>query len=213
MTEMTKMQKVGIFVCSNGRGHLRRSLILAKAIASEFREVHVHCDLSKLSSIDEVKQLNPYVKYLMYTCNTSVTKRLDIEWWEKNSLYGKRYEYDVAISDNLMAVLSENKSKHKIISGHFLWEFMTSQASEYVQGCAAEMLMKENIYFAGSKLVTNKLIKSQKNYVACRIYGNKAYRYTKDAHLFITNGTTEVSNRPLFSLIIKLRVCQNIHTK
>ena len=62
---------IGMFVCSNGMGHIRRSIIIANTLAAEGHKVEIHLDEEKRHQFDSYK-----CKLFNYSCKRIVEQML-----------------------------------------------------------------------------------------------------------------------------------------
>lgn len=160
------MRKIGVLVCSNGLGHIRRIVQIIYNLQKELKnfKIDIFFDFEKkrylkgwklfekLCSNEKVffKNFNPFPHWPEDFKNFNVNELLN---WHKEIVFLKNYDY--VISDNFLEPLLYNKKT--IISGSFLWHHIYFDAfgnngkiKNYFDFCN-EILEKYN-----PKIIVNK---------------------------------------------------------
>lgn len=188
---------IGVFVCSNGMGHIRRSIIIANTLAAAGHQVEMHLDKKKKHEFDMYK-----CKEFNYNCGTRVGQQLSDNWYKQNKIYGENFKYDVAISDNIIPVLQGVDAKIKILSGHFVWEKILNVESREITKALEQVINDKGVLKIASGAFASNYIKESDNYIAAKIYGKyTGYVQSRKEMVLISNGTAMAKNENMIKLI------------
>ena len=130
---MNPAQPVALIACDNGLGHLRRSAILAKALADRGLEVTLFGPVDKLTAFAAWPAIGDLSSVVLVQFNTHTSTGAiangapaALNW--QQSLPDLDV-YTAVVSDNLPEVLSVRPDS--ILSGHFFWHHAIDVAASY----------------------------------------------------------------------------------
>lgn len=138
------MKKIGILVCRNGLGHIRRILQIVDFLLSEEKKINIDiffdfkqkellCNwkiINKLEKNKNVKFFN-FAPYPFWPINFNNLDTKKLLKWHKSIKELKLEKFDLVISDNLVEPIKYNKNT--ILSGSFLWHQVYLKAFKDVE--------------------------------------------------------------------------------
>lgn len=148
---------IGIVVCTNGYGHIRRQSIVARELISKGNNVTIYFPRASL------EQISPD---LVDCCCDFNTRTASSDWIKGEAqswinTIGSLSEFDVVISDNLLDVLSLRPDA--IISGSFFWH-KTLDLAETVTEHQESLLSECKPTIVSNRYFSPPYIKSTKNF-------------------------------------------------
>ena len=149
--------KIGIVVCNNGYGHIRRQSIIARELINRGNDVVIYaplCSLGKVSS-----------DLVDYCCDFN-TNSSSFDWMQGNArkwvnVIGSLSEFDVVISDNLIDVLTVRPDA--IISGSFFWHKILGIPRSLIDG-QEKLLLDCEPTIISNEYFSPAYIRSRKNF-------------------------------------------------
>ncbi len=151
------MKSVALITCSNGFGHIRRVLLLAKALADRQLKVVIFGPLSSINIFDKENDL-PAIEIVDFNTQTNAENWINgsAENWYKDLPDLSRF--DIVVSDNLIEVL---RVRHDAwLSGSFFWHESLEYFPKKLKNKSKELLLKHKPRMISSALFASKYLKT-----------------------------------------------------
>ena len=216
------MKKIGVIVCSNGLGHLRRvisisAFMLKHGFDGSFDVYLPTSNLKRLLNWPDCNYLldHPYVNIIDFVYPEKVNGRnklLQHKKWGAISL-PKLHKYDIVWSDNILDVLHQRSDA--IITGSFLWHEVLDQSKEttglmsFVNN-QRKLLDKHNPIMVGNEIFATPEVRNATRFIPVGFYRYDTILSEKKCYniLFASGlgGEEETNYRSDLKKIIKLNI-------
>jgi len=150
--------KIGIVVCNNGYGHIRRQSIIAAELIYRRHNVVMYAPIHSLKNMGS-DLVNYCRDFNTHTCASDWMQGNSSKWLKS---IGSMCEYDAVISDNLIDILSVRPDA--IISGSFFWH-KTLDLPMHVIENQEKLLTEHEPTIISNKYFSPDYIRSRKNFV------------------------------------------------
>lgn len=162
------MKALGIIVCRNGLGHIRRIMQIVDFLLSKERKINIEIFfdfkqkeilrnwkiINKLEKNKNVKFFN-FSPYPFWTSNLKDLNPKKLLNWNRDLKQLHLEKFDLIISDNLIETIIYNKNT--ILSGSFLWHIVYKIAFEgYKEIENYYNFCREILYKNKTKMIVNK---------------------------------------------------------
>ncbi len=182
------MIKLGIIACSNGMGHISRSIKLASYLC-KYYSVHIITNKKKFNKLNVNKKIKLIDSKKALNVNLK-KKKYDQNWPEKIKRKIKKANIKILISDNLPEVVNLNL-KCLIISNFFWHELWNIQNNEIQKTILKIKNNKVNIF-------RNVIFKNKKDkFIYFGFLGKPRKRVRHKKNLLISFGSEDKTNKDI----------------
>ena len=169
------MKSVALIACSNGLGHIRRVLLLAKALANKQLEVTIYAPLTKLVLLNHSDNLKR-IKVIDFNSQTSVSNWSEVDAQNWYRLLPDLSKFNIVVSDNLIEIL---KIRHDAwLLGSFFWHETIENFPEKLKKESQDLLIEYKPKMISSALFSSEKIKKNTQLYEVGIFSDSNTSFT-----------------------------------
>ena len=169
------MKSVALIACSNGLGHIRRVLLLAKALANKQLDVTIYAPLTKLVLLNHSDNLKR-IKVIDFNSQTSVSNWSEVDAQNWYRLLPDLSKFNIVVSDNLIEIL---KIRHDAwLLGSFFWHETIENFPEKLKKESQDLLIEHNPKMISSALFSSEKIKKNTQLYEVGIFSDSNTSFT-----------------------------------
>jgi hypothetical protein len=148
------MKSIALIACSNGLGHVRRILLLAKALTNKKLKVTVFAPLNDVSIFNQSDSFTS-IKMVDFNTQTSVSNWVSGNTKNWYKLLPDLSEFDIVVSDNLIEIL---RVRHDAwLLGSFFWHESIDKFPEKLKEESRDLLLEYR-----PRMISSALFSSEK---------------------------------------------------
>ena len=153
------VKKVALIACSNGYGHLRRLLLLSRALNKVSLESVLFAPLASVERLATTEGIS-IPEIVDFDSGTTISSWLNgsaTNWYQ---YLPDLKEYDMVVSDNLIEILLVRPDAW--LSGSFFWHEALEQFPEDLKNQSEALLRKYQPRILSSRMFTSEKLKDNK---------------------------------------------------
>jgi hypothetical protein len=163
------MKSAALIACSNGLGHIRRILLLAKELANKQLKVTIFAPLRDVAIFDQLNNFTS-IKIVDFDTKTSAVNWIDGNAKNWYKLLPDLSEFDIIVSDNLIEIL--NVRRDAWLLGSFFWHESINNFPEKLKKESRDLLLEYKPRMISSAIFSSKKLKKYTQLYEVGIFSN-----------------------------------------